>query len=83
MVSAKRSNGGRRCHRWAHQLIPAFLVSASVLLVVEHWPHFETSDFVILALMLAACVVNFVLRQTPIGPKTGRDGSDRASGGKS
>ena len=47
---------------------PAVLVSTGVLLVVDHWSHFNSSDFTLLAL-IAACAAIQVLIQNPIVQK--------------
>lgn len=36
---------------WRARLIDPFLVTAAILLITEHWDHFDNSDVVLLALM--------------------------------
>lgn len=51
--------------RWyVHELVPAFLVTAAVVLVVEHWKHFDAADVALLVLILASLAVNFVTRRS-------------------
>lgn len=44
----------RGLRKRAREIAPVLLVSAAVLLVVEHWAHFDRSDAALLALILAS-----------------------------
>ncbi len=46
-----------------HDIALAFTVTAGLLLVIEHWTHFDTSDFIILALLLAATGMHLFIRR--------------------
>ena len=43
---------------WRARLIDPFLVTAGILLIAEHWDHFDIGDLVLLALM----ALGFALR---------------------
>lgn len=43
---------------WRARLIDPFLVTATILLIVEHWDHFDIGDIVLLALI----ALDFALR---------------------
>lgn len=43
---------------WRARLIDPFLVTATILLILEHWDHFDIGDIVLLALM----ALGFALR---------------------
>ena len=57
----------------AREIAPVLLVSAAVLLVVEHWEHFDTSDFVLLVIILASLGVHLF---APLSDRTLMDSRD-------
>lgn len=53
----------RLLRKRAGEIAPAFLVSAAVLLVVEHWKHFGWSDIALLVLILTSAAVQVCARE--------------------
>lgn len=45
---------------FAKSAAPALLVTAAVLLVVEHWEHFRASDIALLVLIVAAVAIQIL-----------------------
>ena len=75
-----RSQASSRLRWRIHDLVPALLVTAAVLLVVEHWKHFDATDLALLVLILASVAVHFATR--PPTRSGSQDGSLSETGGK-
>jgi putative membrane protein len=71
-----RSQASSRLRRRVHDLVPAFLVTAAVLLVVEHWTHFDTTDLALLVPILASAAVHFATRSSTRSGSQGRSLSE-------
>jgi hypothetical protein len=61
----------------AREIAPVLLVSAAVLLVVEHWKHFDRSDAALLALILASAAVQVFVREGKTSASSARNKSDQ------
>ena len=65
--------------RWGRLVAPALLVSAALLLVVDHWEHFDGGDFALLVLILGAAVMQILTPaqsgRTEAGGEHGRSAS--------
>ena len=57
-----RSQASSRLRQRVYDLVPALLITAAVLLVVEHWTHFDTTDLALLVLILASAAVHVLAR---------------------
>lgn len=45
-------------HFGVRDLVPALLITASAVLVADHWMHFETPDFLILGVIVASSIAH-------------------------
>ncbi len=69
-----------RLRRRVHDLVPALLVTAATLLVVEHWKHFDATDLALLVLILASGAIH--LLTCPPMRSEGQGGNNFALGRK-
>jgi FtsH-binding integral membrane protein len=75
-----RSQASSRLRQRVYDLVPALLITAAVLLVVEHWTHFDTTDLALLVLILASVAIHFLARRSTRSESQG--GSLSETGGK-